>query len=119
MVFGRFLVSNNIEDNFFVTCRQVVLFNILFLPTHYEKIDFLCQKPSGQIILFITSYIFMLKFPPVRLAVMYPKHISVLCPRSNMKIHGAVISYTRRTNLIFNHFNIWNLTNVVSLERVM
>lgn len=72
-----------------------------FLPKHFHKIKAAYQRPSGEIVLFVDSHIYMISYPSLKLLEHWPRSIkAALNIEPTESITAAINNNYGQTNII-------------------
>lgn len=77
---------------------------LTFLPKDFSKVLAAYQRPSGEIVMFIDSVVYMFDLTSLRLSQGYPKQLQSLFNIDCKQLHAVFNSYTGRT-FIFHDDN--------------
>ena len=77
---------------------------LTFLPKDFSKVLAVYQRPSGEIVMFIDSAVYMFDLTSLRLCRGYPRQLESLFNVESNQLHSVFNSYTGRT-FIFHDDN--------------
>ncbi|KAF5276847.1 hypothetical protein FQA39_LY06399 [Lamprigera yunnana] len=72
-----------------------------FLPSNFERINAIYQRPSGEIVFFINQEIYMMSYPGFKLLDGFPRKQDTIGVTSKLKINAALNSCTGRTYIFY------------------
>ena len=67
---------------------------LTFLPNNFSRVLAVYQRPSGEIVMFVDSLVYMFDLVSLRLTHGYPKHLSSVFNIQPNKLHTVFNSYT-------------------------
>lgn len=79
---------------------------LTFLPRNFSKVSTVYQRPSGEIVMFIDSFVYMFHLTNLRLIPGYPRLIQAAFGISPSNLHAIFNSYAGRT-YIFHDDNYY------------
>ncbi|KAF5285264.1 hypothetical protein FQA39_LY16725 [Lamprigera yunnana] len=89
-----------LEDNQYGEPK--IIFDWLnFLPSNFERIDAIYQRPCREIVFFINQDIYMMSYPGFKLLDGFPSKQDTIGVTSKLKINAALNSYTGRTYIFY------------------
>lgn len=81
---------------------------LTFLPKNFTKVIAVYQRPSGEIVMFIDSYIYMFDITSLQIIRGYPKHLQSVFNIHPFRLHTVFNSYTGKT-FIFHDDNLYRV----------
>lgn len=116
---NTFLIANNrlyilyekwlwiVNTNEMTYSTPVIITDWLtFLPKNFSKLLAVYQRPSGEIVMFIDSFVYMFDLMSLRLINGYPRYLQSVFNIQPNKLHAIFNSYTGRT-FIFHDDNYY------------
>lgn len=77
-----------------------------FLPSNFTKLDAAHQWSSGELVLFVDSYVYLVSYPGLQLQKGWPRSLSEIGLSSDATINTAFQSPMGRTYIIFNNDSV-------------
>ncbi|KAF5305692.1 hypothetical protein FQA39_LY09181 [Lamprigera yunnana] len=98
--YKKYVSIVKLEDNQYNEPK--IIFDWLnFLPSNFERIDAIYQRPSGEIVFFINQEIYRMSYPGLKLLDGFPRKQDTIGVTSKLKINAALNSYTGRTYIFY------------------
>ncbi|KAF5284691.1 hypothetical protein FQA39_LY16943 [Lamprigera yunnana] len=98
--YKKYVWMVKLEDNQYGEPK--IIFDWLnLLPSNFERIDTIYQRPSGEIVFFINQEIYMMFYPGFKLLDGFHKKQDTIGVTSKLKINAALNLYTGRTYIFY------------------
>jgi len=73
-----------------------------FLPRNFTHVSAVYQRPSGEIVLFVNKWIYMVEYPSLVLKSGWPRRFEDIGLPTNARINAALNTYMGRTFVLYN-----------------
>jgi len=82
-----------------------------FLSDNFTRISAVYQRPSGEIVLFINKWIYMVEYPSLILKDGWPRRFENIGLPANARINAALNTHTGRTFVLYNNHAVAEIDN--------
>ena len=101
ILYEKWLWIVNTDD--MIYSKPIIITDWLtFLPKNFSRVLAVYQRPSGEIVMFIDSLIYMFDLVSLQLIHGYPKYLSSVFNIQPSKLHTVFNSYTGKTFIFHN-----------------